>query len=476
MDRVSRRDFLKQGAGAAAGMAGLAGLGASGCASEEPLRVEPVTPKRPNLLFVFGDQWRRQALGFMNEDPVFTPHLDRFAQRSMVFTNAISCSPICSPYRATLMTGRYPLSNKVIWNGIQLPEDEFTFAEALQEAGYETSYIGKWHLNGPASQLVPPGPLRQGFDFWYANQCFHQHFHLRYFTGEREEITGEGWQPEHETDVAIRRIKNRRRDRPFALFLSWAPPHTISGGNRYNPKGERYQYPAPNIYEEMYRGRKLLRRPNVKDNYAAYALPGYFGCISSLDENFGRLMACLDQEGLREDTVVVFTSDHGEMLGSHGLMTKTYCLEESIGLPFLLSWPGRIRSKYEDLLFNSVDVMPSLLGLLGLPVPNSVEGTNYSDLFLGKEVKRPESALIEYFPKEMDLTEGWRGIRTERFTFVPRIEDNKIIGTLYDNVADPYQLNPVRAGLDDHPRMDKFWRLLKRWLEKTNDPWLRVSG
>lgn len=471
MRSISRRQFVRFGAGAT--VAGLAAIGASGCATKAALPERVPRSTQPNLLFVFGDQWRRQAMGFMNEDPVLTSCIDQFAQQSLVFTNAISSCPVCSPYRASLLTGRYPTSNGVNTNDVQLPAAEVTIAEVLKQAGYDTGYIGKWHLDGgPRNGFTPPG-RRQGFNFWYANECFHNHFELFYYRDTAEPITGHGWQPDHETNIVIDYIKTHRKDKPFALFLSWGAPHTLEGVTRPDPSGNLWHYGAPERFEALYKGKPLPRRPNVPDNYAEEDLPGYFGSITSLDENFGRLLACLDEQGLTENTIVVLTSDHGEMMGSHRRMTKAIWYEESIGIPFLIRYPGHVKAGRENLIFSDVDVMPSLLGLMGLPIPKAVEGTDFSRAMRGELVTKPESALIEVFALgRLNASWGWRGIRTPRYTYVVYVGNEDREEVLYDNVTDPYQMNPKYAQKGKYPLDAALWQELKRWLEKTNDPWV----
>jgi len=220
--------MMALGIGGAAGV--LAGCGTRG-------------RKRPNLLFVLADQHRRQALGFMNEDPVITPALDAFAGESAVFTNALSSSPLGAPYRASLMTGRYPVSTGVTTNGVGLGKDEAALGALLKNAGYRTGFIGKWQLFdnglgddiawqvGSRGQFVPP-EHRFGFDYWHATNCFHCTFWRLYYEDTPEPVVDEeGWQPEHEADAAIRFIKSEAAGkRPFALFVSMVPPHNTYGG------------------------------------------------------------------------------------------------------------------------------------------------------------------------------------------------------------------------------------------------------
>ena len=494
---MTRREMLAISAGAAAGLVG--------CNSDSSPSLKKDVQKKPNLVFVFSDQQRRHALGFMNEDPVITPNLDSFAESGMVFINALSACPVCAPYRATLLTGRYPHSTGVIKNGPGLRPGEVTIGNVLKQSEYQTAYIGKWHLYDSGyddwrkwhfnelGQFVPH-EHRFGFDYWHVSNVNHRTFWKLYFeVSEEPVVNSPGWQPEHEVDTAIQYLKNRRKKgMPFAMFVSMVPPHNTHGPGFEHHKpfpGDenllplyRNQYAAPEKYEEPYRGSTFERSPNVRDNFCSEMLPGYFGACTGIDDQFGRLLRCLDEEGLADDTIVVYTSDHGEMMGGHDRIQKAIWHEESIGIPFLIRWPGRIKKGREDLLFNSVDVMPSLLGLMDMPIPESVEGTDFSGIMLGHNLEKPASAFIQCTMLgnrvvrpgsfTVDQNGTWKAIRTQRNTFVVNKYPSKKNPDIffYDNEKDPYQLKPMGYGEGSDALMAELKRELKGWLLKTNDP------
>ena len=445
--------------------------------------------KRPNLLFVFSDQQRHHTLGCLGEDPVLTPNIDRFAEDGMLFTNALSASPLCGPYRGTLLTGRYPHSTGIISNGTGLRPGETTIGTVLKDTGYQTAYIGKWHLydNGikewidwhfnQRGQYGPPDQ-RFGFDNWYATNCNHRTFwQLYYENSEKPVVCEPGWQPVHDVDMAVNYLKNiSRPDTPFALFVSMVPPHNTHGpgfvhhevpsSQRNTPQLRRLQHHAPEEFEYLYKGRRLPRRGNVKDNYGHYCLPGYFDACTGLDFHFGRLLNALKEEGLEDNTIVVYTSDHGDMMGSHGSFGKSVWYAESVGIPFIIRWPGRVKTGRSDLLLNSVDVIPSLLGLMDIKVPGTVEGSDYSDAFMGKNSAQPKSALLQLG--------NWRALRTSRYTFVAQKRKNGPNTFFYDNEKDPFQLTPVRPGEGKDALHGELKRELVQWLNRTNDP-IRVD-
>ena len=472
-----------------------------------------MTQSRPNLVFVLPDQFRQQAIGYMNQDPVVTPNFDRFASESVVFTNAVSNYPVCSPYRAMLFTGKYCHSNGVISNcnsdtaeyGIFLRESERCFSDVLHDAGYSQGYIGKFHLDTPLEAnykytegrrgggaawdaYTPPGPRRHGFDFWHSYGCCDWHLKPHYWVGDAkvdERIDVNEWSVKHETDVAVEYIhnrdgKHREPDEPFSLFAAFNPPHTPF-----------QQVPAK--YLEAYSGKTnqdLLNRPNVSlDGRGAAAgehVKNYFAAVTGIDENFGRILDALKEEGLEDNTIVVFSADHGEMMGSHGLMHKGVWYDESLLIPFIIRWPGKLKPRRDDLLLNVPDAMPSLLSLMGLShqIPEDVEGSDYSGVILGEDTHRPSSALY------LVMTPDWpgggrRGLRTHRYTFVIqrrkgveraaspfKIEEETYI--LHDNQRDPYQIRNVA---DENPTVVKeLTNELNHWLEKTKDPWLQNNG
>ncbi|MHC4682357.1 MAG: sulfatase family protein [Planctomycetota bacterium] len=485
-DLLSRRALLKRASALSAAVT----FCPAACGAKEPTSLE-----QPNLVFMFPDQFRRQAIGFMNEDPVITPALDKFASQSFVLTDAISSYPVCSPFRAQLFTGKYPLSNGVTRNcnsasEAMLQQDERCLSDILGENGYNLGYLGKWHLDKPHEpyvgrrrgrpgmpgggivwdEFVPP-ERRHGFTFWHAYNCRDQHLNPRYWTmhaARTEPTYFDEWSTQHEASVAIEFIRNtqgkyREPHKPFALFISPNPPHT--------PFGQ-----VPQKYVDMYGDksyRDLLNRPNVDLNnphpQAKQHVKNYFAAVTGTDEQFGRIFDALKEQKLEDNTIVVFTADHGEMMGSHNLMHKGVPYEESIGIPFIIRWPGRIPACRDDLLLTPADIMPSLLGLLGLAgsAPHNMEGSDYSSIMLGKAGTRPGPALYLTCTGPRG---GRRGLRTHRHTFVitPRDSGSREV-LLFDNQEDPYQLRNVAESSPEIVR--ELTEELHEWLKKTNDPW-----
>jgi len=407
-----------------------------------------------NLLFVFADQMRARSTGYAGCADVDTPSLDRLAATGTVFTNAVSTMPVCTPYRASLLTGQWPLSTGLFLNDLRLSTDETTIAHVLRATGYQTGYIGKWHLDGPdRAGPTPPGPRRQGFDFWAVGNCTHDYFRSVYYRDDAEPRFWPGYDATAQTDLAVEFVRNADRDRPFCLFLSWGPPH--------NP----YRQVPPDLLA-LYDDRSLTPPENCADPSPS-DLAGYYAHTTALDREMGRLLTTIDQLGIRDETLVVFTSDHGDMLGSHGVQRKQWPWDESVLVPLLMSGPcvptGGVHS---DAIIGTQDVMPTLLGLLGQTVPDTVEGVDLSGHLGGGGQDSVLMHAICPFGECPEMPE-WRGIRTRRHTYVRRLDGPWL---LHDNQADPDQMYNL---VDDPAHADLRARLdgeLSRWLERTNDP------
>lgn len=449
---------------------------------------------RPNILFIFPDQYRAQAMGFTGEDPVLTPCLDRLASESVVCVNAVSTMPLSSPYRGMLMTGMYPHHNNVQTNcntyanrfGTHLRQEDTTLSDVLDAAGYYCGYIGKWHLDAPEGPLArswkqaewdaytPPGPRRHHFRYWCSYGCHSRHMDPYYWVNEAERSDttfARKWGPEFEADRAIEFLRAagtaaaRDRSKPWALFVSMNPPH-----GPYSAVPERYKA----LYRDIPVDSLLVRlnvpagsrgdkgRANVRD---------YFACVTGVDEQIGRILAELEASGQARNTIVVFTADHGEMMGSHGLMQKVVYYDESFRIPFLIRWPEALEPRVDSLPLGVPDVMPTLLGLVGLAdrIPAQVEGSDFSRILTGESDERPEFAL--YIKPGEDLGKSnARGLRTTRYTFVMILTREGVVCHLFDNVADPFQMTDLAQRRPD--LVAGFSEKLLQRLNELQDPWM----
>ena len=317
--------------------------------------------KKPNLVYVFADQWRAEATGYAGNKDVRTPNLDRLARASVNFQNAVSCCPVCSPYRASLLTGQYPLTHGVFLNDVPLRSEATTLAEVYQRSGYQTAYIGKWHLDGNQRSAFIPRERRQGFEFWKVLSCTHAYNNSFYYGDENVREKWDGYDAIAQTREAEQYIRDHADGPPFALVLSWGPPH--------DPYGT-----APQKYQDLFQPDRLALRPNVPEAdraKARAALAGYYAHIAALDDCVGAILRTVQDAGIEQDTIFVFTSDHGDMLFSHGGQNKQQPWDESIRVPFLLRYPALLGTEGRtiDLPINTPDIMPTLLGLSGIASP-----------------------------------------------------------------------------------------------------------
>ncbi|MDF2715859.1 MAG: Arylsulfatase, partial [Paenibacillus sp.] len=285
---------------------------------------------KPNVVYVFSDQHRSEASGYAGNPDVRTPHLDRLASESICFKTAVSGLPLCCASRASLLTGQYPLTHGVFVNDVPIGQNAVSVAEAFAAGGYDTAYIGKWHVDGRGRSEFIPQERRLGFAFWRGMECTHDYNESYYYAYADEPVKRkwEGYDAEAQTRCAQSYIKNRDKAKPFVLFLSWGPPH-----NPYDA--------APEPYKQLYDPAKLTLRGNIPkaaEEQSRKELAGYYAHITALDALIGQLRATLAEENIDEDTIFVYTSDHGDMLGSQGRQRKQWPWDESILVPFLLRY------------------------------------------------------------------------------------------------------------------------------------------
>ncbi len=415
-------------------------------------------PRRPNILLILPDQLRACALGVMGDPNVQSPNIDRLASQGILMRNTIANTPVCCPARANILTGLYAHRNGMVANDLRLRESQPTLSSTLRNAGYRNGFVGKWHLDGGPRMpgFVPPGPRRHGFESWAANECSHAHFNTQYFRDSPEPLPVKGFEADGWTDLAVEFLRSHSGDhRPFFLTVQMGPPHD--------------PYKAPPEYSRLYDPATLELRPNFKPGGATPEnIAEYYAMISAVDAQVGRLIGELDALGYGQDTIVLFTSDHGDMLGSQGARLKRKPWEESIHVPGIVRFPRSIKpASVSDALFSHVDFAPTLLGLCGVPVPASMQGSNLTTA-LTTGAPGPSEAYLQIFgPYRGDGVEaGWRGLRSHRYTYA-RYEDEPWL--LYDNLNDPFQQENL-AG--DEKLVAQMDQRLASWMRRTGDSWL----
>ena len=449
---ITRRAFV--------GQAFLAGVMVTSLASRAFTADEKI--RKPNVVFVFADQWRASATGYAGDPNVKTPNIDLLAKESVNFETAVSVCPVCTPYRAALLTGRYPTTTGMFLNDICLPDAELCMGEIYKNAGYETAYIGKWHLDGHGRSTYIPPERRQGFDYWKVGECDHNYPKSHYYEGNSpEKKFWEGYDAFAQTKDAQQYIRNHAKDaKPFLLVVSYGTPHFP-------------HQTALQEYKDMYPPEKLKLAPNVSAEKKAAALkelPGYYGHCTALDKCVGDLVQTLKEQGLADNTILVFTSDHGDMMGAQNVRPclKQVPWDESCRVPFLLRYPpvhGSSGRKIKTPL-NTPDILPTLLSLSGVEIPKTIEGEDLSGLIKNGGEKPDRAALfMSVSPFIPDLQE-YRGIRTSRYTYVKTVDGPWL---MYDNQTDSYQLNNLAGKQDQAELQKKLDEQLNAELKKIGD-------
>jgi arylsulfatase A-like enzyme len=440
-------------------------------------------PAKPNVLFFFPDQVRAYETGYNGGKNIPTPNIDRFASQGVNFRNALSSCPLCTPYRAMLQTGRWPTLSGGVMNWINMAYTGQAIADVFTRGGYETGFIGKWHLAAgaragslkrgepvkakPEAEFVPPGPGRMGYQYWAAFN-FHANFSKAfYYRDTSERLIMPKYETDSETDFAIDFLRGRTAaSKPFFLMVAPHPPH---------PPWRPEQTPAESLERTP---KSLYWRPNVKGRRDAATVDPrcYYAMLSNVDDNFGRLLKYLDDSGLADNTIVVFTSDHGEMMASHGRYNKMVPYAEAVDIPLLVRWPKHIRAgSKSDALYTPIDHLPTLASLCGLETPPLANGTDLSGHALGRKAQEPDAALMMNYVSHWDYPESgtewpeWRGVRTRQYTYVRWLNGAE---ELYDNAADPYQLRNLWDGRRAPDVMARMRGRLRDLLHDSHDEFL----
>ncbi|MEI6231644.1 MAG: sulfatase [Planctomycetota bacterium] len=422
---------------------------------------------RPNVLIVIADQWRSQAFGFAGDPNVKTPNLDALAKQSVRFVNAVSGLPVCSPTRATLLTGQRPLTHGVFLNDVQLNPDAVSMAKIMKAANYTTGCIGKWHIDGRGRGSFIPRERRQGFEYWKVLECTHSYNKSYYFADSPDRCLWTGYDANAQTNDVCDYIKKQAKsEKPFAMLMAWGPPH--------NP-----YLTAPEKYKAMYQPEKLVLRPNVPAAHAAETrkdLVGYYAHCTALDDCMGQLMKALDDAGIADNTLIIFTSDHGDMLGSQGMQRKQKPWDESARIPMLWRWPAGLGKQGVELTapMNTEDILPTILGLCKVAIPPSVEGLNYSAHMTGGTSPGDGATVIQCVAPFGEWHRGvggkeFRGLRNERYTYVKDLNGPWL---LYDNVSDPYQMKNLVADAASEALRSELDAVLMRKLKERHDEFL----
>lgn len=477
--RMDRRTFL-----------GTAGAGALGLTLSRAAEAA-----KPNVLILHTDEHNFRTLGcyraLLPADQAFpwgpkafvaTPHIDALARAGAVAERCYTASAVCTPSRAAFVSGRHPQNTGAIHNDLPMRDDVVTFGEVLRRNGWATAYLGKWHLDGPARPGW--GPARK-FGFEDNRYMFNRgHWKkleetaagprvaARNARGEEtygvEGADAKSFTTDFLADRAVEFIR-AHRGRPFCCMVSFPDPH---GPNTVRaPYDTRYApmvFRPPATMAGPFPGLPSWAQPNSNklDRMAEY-----YGMVNCIDDNVGKLTAALRDAGLLEKTIVVFTSDHGDMCGEHGRHNKGIPLEASARIPFVIAAPGRVPagSVVREAISN-VDFKPTLLSLLGLPADAADEGRDFSALLAGRPAPEDagRAAFLRIGDGGAEGAGGWIGVATRRFKLVFSPGDAPC---LFDLEGDPFETRNAFAAPERREEVRRLARLLQDHMKRTREPW-----
>lgn len=464
--------------------------------------------QHPNILILYPDQMRHDVMACAGNPVIKTPFLDRLANTGVHFTNAHVSYPLCCPFRASLMTGKYAQAHGMTQNHFPIDTNQEFLANLLKDVGYQTGYVGKWHLaGGPKPGFVAPGEGRLGFDDFVGFNRGHQYLQAIFYRDTEQPYHSKRYEPDFQTDHIIEYIERavtNHPEQPFFGFVGYGPPHHPNTmpeqwRNLYDPneiplppgvpdpalqrvtQQRRFELDCEGNEKAKLRSRcaygaKKPDEPETEEEIRQF-IAEYYGMVSNLDWNIGRILNTLDRLGITDNTMVIFLSDHGDMLGQHGY----YCGYKPTGhraamqVPFIVSYPARFATgrKVDALIDVAVDTMPTLLELCGVKIPEAVQGMSYLGLLENSAEKTRNQVWYQTF-KMVDGVRGEftpvpeRGIRTETWLYVRQPNRRKL---LFDQIADPDELNNLVNDPAYVALMDQLDAQIEAHMQVTGDDW-----
>jgi arylsulfatase A-like enzyme len=439
--------------------------------------------KKPNVLIVLSDQHSYDMVGAYGNDQIITPNLDKLATEGVRLTNAFANQPVCTPFRGMIMSGMQPLKNGAFINDAPLlPNKSKLLGQLLKEQGYQTAYIGKWHLlGGDRDRPVPKGELRYGFETLLTNNC---HVDFRpgkaFFWNENDEKEYfDEWEVYGQTNQALDYLENIDRSKPFALIVSWHPPH--DWGKFEGEDGKmHYRYDTMEELMSLYDRDSINMRPGLEptpDRKRMYH--GYMSMVSGVDKAFGMLMDKLKEIGVEDNTLTVFSADHGDMLESHdAILPKQYPHDYSNHIPFIVKYPGKLKAgSTSDAMFGALDIMPTILGLMDIESPQQYDGIDISKALTSNDGNTQEFVPLWLYKRGVANNNNWRGVVTKDYTYaMGKAEDSiALTNVLYDRKKDPYQLHNLFNNPEYAEVKKNLEKLTYQWMETYNDKFYGVE-
>ena len=393
----------------------------------------------PNVIIFFTDQQRWDTTGVHGNPLGLTPNFDRMAQRGTHARYTFTAQPVCGPSRAVMQTGMYATANGSYRNMIPLNPAYTTLARCFNDAGYETGYIGKWHLADGKYFGAVPAAERGGYKYWLAANLLEfvsDAYDTRLYDSGNQEHRLPGYRVDAMTDAAIRYIDSVK-DKPFYLFLSFLEPHH---------QNHTDSYPAPDGYESQYRSRWIPPDLLALGGSTHLHLAGYYGMVKRLDEAFGRLLDALKSMGLLDNTIVVFTSDHGNHFKTRNAEYKRSGHESSVRVPLAIQGAMFNGGGQLQHLISLIDLPPTLLDAVDIPIPAQMQGHSFLPLLLNSTADWQDEVFIQISESQVG-----RAIRTHRWKYgvvahdvdgwTEAAADIYHEDYLYDLSVDPYELH-----------------------------------
>lgn len=418
----------------------------------------------PNVIVFFTDQQRWDTTGLHGNPLELTPNFDSMAQRGTHVYNSFTCQAVCGPARAALQTGMYATTVGCFRNNIPLPLESRTLGHLFRDADYETAYIGKWHL---ADEEPVPKNKRMGYDYWLASNLLEftsSAYNTVMYDNDNNTVKLPGYRVDALTDAAIRYIDTHQKD-PFFLFISYLEPHHQNSLD---------DYPPPDGYRDRYMGRWIPPDLAALGGSTHQHIAGYFGIVKRLDEAFGRILDALKSLALTDNTVVLFTSDHGNQFKTRNEEYKRCCHESCIRVPMAFQGPGFSGGGRISELVSTVDIAPTLLEACEIPVPENMQGRSILSLV------RRDSQESREWPTEVFIqiseSQVGRAVRTRRWKYGVDAPDKDgwddsgsehyVEQFLYDLQSDPYELTNL-VGMESHREVASVMRqrLIRRMTE-----------
>lgn len=441
--------------------------------------------QRPNIIFIMTDDHAAHAISAYGSKLIQTPNIDRLAKEGMKFENCFVTNSICTPSRAAILTGKYAHLNGVpVFNHIDNTQP--LLSKYMQQAGYYTGMIGKWHLGGNAPQRPDEGKPT-GFDYWNILPGQGAYFDpVMIENGQRKKYPG--YTTDVITDLSLEFLQKRPQDKPFFLMYHHKAPHrNWQPDEKHRKQFENFEVPIPATFDDDYKGKSDASRQatmhidvDLNDNdlkmkppagltgaalkkwkYQRY-MRDYLACVASVDDNIGRVLDWLDKSGQAKNTIVIYTSDQGFFLGEHNFFDKRFMYEESLRMPFLIRWPGKIKpgSVSKGMILN-VDFAPMMLDAAGATVPADMQGRSFLPLLTGRVPKDWRTSMYYryYHPAHHNVAAHY-GVRTQRYKLIFFNKLNQ--WELYDLQKDPREMNNVYSD----PAYAKTVEELKREMQR----------